>query len=528
MNDSPRAPRGSLNPADPTRTTGFAAASGWSGRDLLAAAALFGFALFTNIATVLNNAYAFGATLYDSTIFQTIIWRSGLALRPAPAVSYNSFFNTHISPINYIPDALSYFAPIDRMSYYGIVYGIVFGLLLLTVFAALRRLFNGHVVLGSIGTVLFYFAGEITNGQFEPHQEYASALFMIAFFSSWAMRRSRLAVAMIVLNAAVREDCGALLALPILLLALRNWWSERRCGVTQNTVRLFGFAAFSLLLSVVSFAMKLRYFNQLDVVQTFYYDAWPNSFAHLSVAVITRRLRLIIFHEQFLWLPGIVLCIAGLALRDLRLPIPWVAFFPYWIFNFFSKFELSATLGSYKAFPLILMLVWPAIIGTGTTGRRRAALGVLQFVVLLSAAIGWQGGVPPELAELKRRWLLQPETQYAEIYRMMEPRFSSEDLGRVRASGGVVALYPYSFPRFELSTVIEGREDEAGELDSLAWFAGDRDQAATDKWLAAGQFPYLYRVIGTKIFIASRNAPETMPSFVGTLEVMRRPAAADR
>jgi hypothetical protein len=164
---------------------------------------------------------------------------------------------------------------------------------------------------------------------------------------------------------------------------------------------------------------------------------------------------------------------------------------------------------------------------------RRDALGVLQFVVLLSAAIGWQGGVPrfaapSELAELTQRWLLQPETQYAEIYRMMEPRFSSDDLGRVRASGGVLALYPYSFPRHELSMVLEGRKDEAGELDSLAWFAGDRDQAVTDKWLAAGQFPYVYRVIGTKIFIASGNAPETMPAFVGTLEVMRRPAADDR
>src|SRR5262245_14469038 len=118
----------------------------WTGHDLVAAGGIFLFAVLTNVSTVLNNAYSFGSTLYDSAMFQTIIWRSGWALKPAPAVSGDSFLHTHFSPINYLPAAVSYLMPIDRMSYYGLVYGVVYGLLLLVVFIALRQLFDGRVL----------------------------------------------------------------------------------------------------------------------------------------------------------------------------------------------------------------------------------------------------------------------------------------------------------------------------------------------------------------------------------------------
>jgi hypothetical protein len=69
-----------------------------------------------------DNAYSFGSTLYDSAIFQTIIWRSGWTLRLAPALATDmSYLDIHLSPINYLPNAISYLTPIDRMSYYGLV-----------------------------------------------------------------------------------------------------------------------------------------------------------------------------------------------------------------------------------------------------------------------------------------------------------------------------------------------------------------------------------------------------------------------
>jgi len=108
--------------------------------------------------TVLNNAYAYGATLHDSTIFATIMWRSGWLLMPAPALGTESFFNTHITPIHYLPNLFSYWFPGDRITYYALVYGAVYGALLggfiALGFIAVRRLRPANGAGASMGGVM--------------------------------------------------------------------------------------------------------------------------------------------------------------------------------------------------------------------------------------------------------------------------------------------------------------------------------------------------------------------------------------
>ena len=484
--------------------------------------------MLTNIATVLNNAYSFGATFHDSTIFQTVIWRSGLALTLPDSFGGLSFLHTHFSPINYLPNALSYLMPIDRMTWFGLTYGIVYGLLLLVVFFILHRLFDARTIPAFACTILFYCSGQMTVGQFEPHQECASALFMVGFFVAWALDRWRWAVAMLLLNATVREDCGALLAFPLCLLAVHAWWRERRTGVTPATIRMFALALVSALLSVMVIIVKRQYFSRFDVMSLVYYAPWPNSFAHLSGPVITGRLKSVVVTAQYIWMPGLLLCAAAAWLRDIRLTFAFVAYLPYWIFNFFSIFDMNAILTSYKSFPFVVMLVWPAILAVRASAHRRHTFGLLQVAVLLAASFGWHDGAarfaaPTGIGQLKQRWLLQPETEHADIYRMLEPRLDTDDLGLLRASAGVLALYPYSFRRFDASQVRDGVQDGAPYLQSLVWFAGDRDQPLTDQYLEKGRFPYRYRVIGTKLLIASRKPPEQLPAFAGLIEVVQRP-----
>jgi hypothetical protein len=489
---------------------------------------LFAFAVLTNITTVLNNAYSWGSTFYDSAIFQTVIWRSGLSLKLPASFGGMSFLHTHISPINYLPNALSYLMPIDRMTYYGLTYGIIDGLLLLAVFNILHQLFGARVIPAAAGTILFYFSGQITVAQFEPHQETASALFTLGFFISWARDRWRCAVAMLLLNATVREDCGALLAFPLFLLALHSWWSERRTGVTRDTIRLFALALISTVLSVATIAFKREYFHLFDVMSAVYYPPWPNSFAHLSGPLIMARVKSVILIAQYIWLPGVLLCVGAALLRDLRLTFAFVAYLPFWIFNFFSILDMNATLDSYKSFPFVLMLVWPAILAVRASAHRRRALALLQVAVLLAASFGWRDGAvhfaaPTGVEQLKRRWLLQPETEHADIYRMLEPRLAIGNLGSMRVSMGVLALYPYSFERYDYSAIRDGAEYGAPYLTSLIWFAGDRDQSRTDTFLELGHFPYRYRIAGTKLWIASRKPPEQLPAFAGLIETTEHP-----
>lgn len=93
--------------------------------DLLAICGLFFGALITQLHSVLNNAYSFGSTLFDSGIEQSILWRSGWLLAPARVFASHSYFELHLSPILYIPQIVSYLMSIDRMTYYGLVYGAI-------------------------------------------------------------------------------------------------------------------------------------------------------------------------------------------------------------------------------------------------------------------------------------------------------------------------------------------------------------------------------------------------------------------
>lgn len=501
--------------------------------DAAAVLVLIAFGLLTNIFTVLNNAYSQGSTLYDSTIFQTIIWRSGWPLTPAPAVDDISFLNTHFSPINYIPDLISYAVPLDRMTYSGVVYGAVYGGILVLAFVALRGLCTTLPALA--GALALYLSGEILNAQWEPHQEIASALLTLGFFLAWSGRRNWLALACLVLNAAVREDCGLLLALPLLILAAHSAWTQR---ASWRWTALFdlqypnalGFALMSSMLSVTAFATKARYFTGHDVVAAFYYG---DAFNHLTADLLHRRADYYLHHAQYLWLPGVVLLIGAATLRDIRIAIGWIAFLPYWLFSFLSQGELNAEMGAYKAFPLVLSLVWPALLVRIAPEARSRGLVWVQAGVLLAACVSYedgsiQVGAPFGIAGSVHRWLPQPEIRQAGIYRAFEDRLQHVgDLGHIRASQGVLALYPYQFQRWDFSSLTDQALAQAADLDSLMWFEGDRDASRVDTTLAVARLPHRYRVRGTKMWLATRLPAERLTAFAGAIEAVGAPASPE-
>jgi hypothetical protein len=147
------------------------------------------------------------------------------------------------------------------------------------VFHLLLRLFGHRTLIAVIGSFVFYLSGPMNSAQWEPHQEIASALFTAGFFIAWGLERQWIAVAMIVLNAMVREDSGMLLALPLFLLWAYDWWPRRGTRLTADRWTLVC-ALLSALLSVMAFAMKQLFFKEVDIVSVFYYGEQP--FAHLS------------------------------------------------------------------------------------------------------------------------------------------------------------------------------------------------------------------------------------------------------
>jgi hypothetical protein len=180
-----------------------------------------------------------------------------------------------------------------------------------------------------------------------------------------------------------------------------------------------------------------------------------------------------------------------------------------------SKLDLSEYLGTYKCFPLILCLVWPAILALRSPTMTQARLRTVQVAVLAAALLSFEYGTvrfaaPDGPGSLIHRWMPAPETWNASLYRALEARLDGQELGDVKASQSVLALYPYSFPIWYESSAGAVRLENARKVDSLLWFEGDRDQNIIDDWLANGEFPYRYRIMGTKIRLATRRPRETL------------------
>ena len=123
---------------------------------------------------------------------------------------------------------------------------------MVVVFHIFARLYDRRTPIATIAAFAFYLTGPVNSSQWEPDQEIASALFTVGFFLAWGFGRRWIAIAMVVFNVAVREDCGMLLALPLFLLWAHDRWLRRDTG--EGAVRpVLGYALCSALLSVIAF-----------------------------------------------------------------------------------------------------------------------------------------------------------------------------------------------------------------------------------------------------------------------------------
>ena len=484
--------------------------------------------------TVLNPAYPYGSTLHDSTIFATVMWRSGWLLTLAPALGAPSFYVEHVSPILSVPNLVSYFYPGDRMSYYALVYAIAYGALGFVACRLVRDMAPPRfaAALGAVAGLALFCSAPVFRGQWEPHMEVVSPVFAILMFRAWQLRRYPACLAWLLCNAALREDLAVIYAIPLALLAgvqYLHWRSRDPLFAAERLHRGLILCAVSVACTAAAFAVQHVFFPGYGVFAREYYDP-ANLFGHLSGAVILGRAMHIFAEAQGLWLPLIVLAIAAAVLRDLDLLVGAIALLPYALVNFLAKNQLFALLETYKGFPFALVMVWPAIVALTRPPDARRCYLWLQAAVLAGGLFGIAGGrayfiEPDGIGEAEGRWLAQPYTQNAEAYRDFGARLDhSKQLGAMRASRAVIALYPYDFGIWYRSNLEHFDLADIMQYDTYIWFDGDRDADIVDMLLdRVGIPPERYRVAGTKIEIATRMTPDQLTDFTGVLQKIPAP-----
>ncbi len=456
--------------------------------------------------TVYNNSHEYGATLHDSTIWPLLMWRNDWALSMSGALGNASFYNTHVSPIHYLPVLLSYVYPGNWLSYYGLVYALVFAALVIACYRLLiqQTARPVAVVLAGLGTVLFFFSQSVFQGAWEMHMEFFSPLLVLLMFQNWQLRRYKSALVWLLLNAAVREDIAAINAAILTLLVAAQWLDARIDYPLLAKERLrWGclLIGVSLVYTVAAFVAQKYFFHPF--VQDMYFPK-DDPFGHITGELLQHRLAVIFSTRSGLWLPIVVLIAGAAVLRDKQLLAAPLGVLPYWLVFFFAKFEGGGIMDTYRPFAFVILLLWPALmaIGQPRASRRRYRYMWLQAIVLV-AGISYLDHF--FFSTVKGRFWPQPMAYNNAQYQRFGARLPLlQQEGVVRASHGVLALYPYQFPAWYLSNIADLKPDEAKKVSVFLWFENDRDQALVDAVLKQGTFEY-YPVPGTKIHIAHRR-----------------------
>lgn len=456
--------------------------------------------------TVYNNSQGYGATLHDSTIWPVLMWHNGPRLAMAGALGDGSFYQTHVSPIHYLPSLLSYLYPGDWLSFYALVYGLVYGALTVLTFHLFVRESSrpGTVALAGLGAVALFLTQSVFHGAWEMHMEFFSPPLAVLLFQHWQERRYRLALVWLLLNASIREDIAAFTAVILVLLVAAQYLAAFRSDPPLASERLrwgLVFAGASLLYTVGAFLVQNLLFDPFVMDALYFPKADP--FGHITVELLASRLSIIFAERMGLWMPMLILVAGAAMLRNPQLLVAPLGLLPYWFIFFIGKFEGGGIIDSYRTFPFVLLMVWPALMALTQAAAARRRYMWLQACVLM----GGLSYIDQNVYRVARsRWWPQETAYNTAAYEKVRPEIVQLlEQGMVRASHGILARYPYDFPPWYLSSLVDLKAEDAGEVGALLWFENDRDQALVDAFLAQGKFE-VFHVADTKIRLALRLA----------------------
>jgi hypothetical protein len=466
--------------------------------------ALFAAACIVN--TVFNNSQYYGATLHDSTIWPVLMWHNGPALKMAGALGDASFYQTHVSPIHYLPTLLSYVFPWDWLHYYALVYAVAFAALIVIAWRLMAgdRTRVSTTLLAGLGALLLFISQSVFFGAWEMHMEFFSPPLALLMFWSWQQRRYRAALAWMLLNATVREDIAAITGVTLTLLVAAQYLAARRTDIMLARERLrWGciLVGIALLYTIAVFAIQKMFFHPF-VIDMLYFPK-DDPFGHITRELLAQR-ALTIFHERAgLWLPMLALVAGALVLRDPQLLAAPLGIIPYWFIFFIAKFEGGAIMDTYRPFPFVVLMLWPALMAINQHWSHRRRYMLLQAGVLLAGLAYVKNDF---LRTMEGRWWPQPTAWHTAEY----DTFGAHQLplllaaGGVRASHGVLARYPWQFQPWYLSDVTDLKPAEADAVKILLWFENDRDQTLVNALLAQHSYEF-FTIDGTKLHMAWRK-----------------------
>jgi len=346
---------------------------------------------------VLNNFYSSGDML-DPVWLASIAWHSDFGQHAPPAMPV-SFFTSHVSPIFWLPNLVSYVLPLSKIDYFGLWYGGIYALYSAGIYKAwlLNRpkAASGLAVLGEVPlAVVVGLAATFSAFPMQalrlPHYELALPAFALWFLITLVEGRYRWAILWFALCLMVREDAGLhLFAVLFLWGAAWRFTSTFYARPWPRARYVWAFAAAALAYAIFAVLLK-NFVIQADNLFTRLYVGTP-PWHHITGELLLERLRFYALERTWITVPLLVTMGWAAISRNPLLPLGYIAFLPWLLLNFQATHVTPGTLGYYYGFPFWLALAWPLIAlhlwpQLGQRPPRRWP----YLLVLAASLAGWQ------------------------------------------------------------------------------------------------------------------------------------------
>ncbi|HHK74684.1 MAG TPA: hypothetical protein ENJ57_05925 [Rhizobiales bacterium] len=450
-----------------------------------------------------------------------MFWHSGWSLRNLEGVGATGpYFFTHISPLLYIPDALSYILPFGRETWFSLVMALMHGGLAALAFILIRpcmsRFKTGQGPVALLITlalaVLFGLNGIILRSLWIGHFEFIIPILLITLFMALAAGRKTLAIVNFVLLCAAREDGGLHGALFLAAYIAFEVFSSRKPLRDFRLEIAFILIGSAYSLFCIFYLMPILAGD--DTIASSLYFGHP-PFGHVTAMFMAGRAKDYLVENTHLYLPLILISAFAIFTRRWIYFAAILAVLPWSLVHFLAVNPDTGMMYSYKAFPFLVVFLWPFLaerLAAKTSSRicPSGKLPALLFVVVLSGMFAFRpdGSVHFAFDEKPAYSLLWPETAMRAGFEDFRAALLARhgDLGHAVAAPGAARLHPGLFRDNDVLVwyfpkLLTPRQD----IDTIIYQTGGRSRQMAESWARANGHDHLYRVRGTSFRITANR-----------------------
>lgn len=477
---------------------------------------------------VLNLFYEYGCPLEDAGMCAYLMWHNELNVQLPPALGElwgNAFIASHFTPLFSVTSLLSKVIDVTMVSFFAYFQGISHGLLALSMFYVFYRLYEltsvFEITLAFLFSLLFSFSGISVSSMYYPHYEMIFIPMAVFFLAFLVQKKPIIALPFFIFCLSIRECIGFHLFMLLFFLIIVDYFKNKTIYKPYLFYALFAFSYSILALVLQKYLRNGGLCNFTDLC------IGSPPFSHLSLELIKERAIFIFSSRGYFYIPVILILIWSAISKKPFLSLGVFALLPWFLFNFFSISTWASGIYFYYGAFYLLILLWPlliikAIYPEGISSKIKKEVFISYSVIILSSVLF---NNPFNY----KTFILEPGVGHKDIFQRFQTSLlhSIDQLGNMVVDGSVASLAPGIFTKKQIlylrnASVEERRKffgkgdqklKELENIDSLIFYNYYIEEGLVPFYMLLSHLPYMYKIIGTNVYLATNRTLPQLPSF---------------